>query len=382
MKKFFISTFGCKVNQYESQIIRDLFEKNGYLCVNLPEEADTIIINSCTVTDRSDRQCNSFINKFLDNDKKIILTGCYAKTSYDKIKKDFPKIKIILKEDLFKNTIQSIKSFDNHSRAFIKIQDGCNSFCSYCIVPFARNILWSKPENDIIGEISTIADNGYTEIVLTGIHIGKYENGISGLLKKILASVKKDFRIRLSSIEVNEVDDELISVIQNEPLRICNHLHIPLQSASDNVLKQMNRKYTFSDFARIFEKLKKNISDISLTTDVICGFPTETKEDFILTRNFLRDGGFARLHVFPYSKRKGTKAYDLKQISEQTEINDRVSELLELDKILRRNFYSKFAGTIRKAVSLRGNQALTDNYITVKNIPRQKGIFDVEIKSL
>jgi len=382
MKKIFISTFGCKVNHYESQLIRELFEKNGYLFVNSPEEADTIIINSCTVTDSSDRQCNSFINKFLHNDKEIMLTGCYAKTSYDKIKKEFPKIKIILKEDLFKNSVQTIKSFDNHSRAFIKIQDGCNSFCSYCIVPFARNILWSKPEDEIIGEISKITDNGYTEIVLTGIHIGKYENGISRLLKKILASVKKDFRIRLSSIEVNEADDELISIMKDEPIRICNHLHIPLQSASDNVLKQMNRKYTLLNFDSVLKKFKKNIPDISLTTDVICGFPTETKDDFILTRNFLRDGGFARLHVFPYSKRQGTKAFELKQISEQTEINDRVSELLELDKILRKNFYSKFTGTTRKAVSLRGNQALTDNYLTVKNIPRQKGIFDVEIKPL
>ncbi|MDD3065270.1 MAG: MiaB/RimO family radical SAM methylthiotransferase [Endomicrobiaceae bacterium] len=382
MKKIFISTFGCKVNQYESQLIRELFEKNGYVCVNSPEEADTIIINSCTVTDSSDRQCNSFINKFLHNNKEIILTGCYAKTSYDKIKKEFPKIKIILKEDLFKNTIQTIKSFDNHSRAFIKIQDGCNCFCSYCIVPFARNMLWSKPEDEIIREISAIADNGYTEIVLTGIHIGKYENGISRLLKKILGSLKKDFRIRLSSIEVNEVDDELISIMKDEPLRICNHLHIPLQSASDNVLKQMNRKYTLLDFDSVLKKLKKNIPDISLTTDVICGFPCETADDFEQTRNFLKNAGFARLHVFPYSKRQGTKAFELKQISEQTEINKRVSELLNLDKILRKNFYSKFIGTTRKAVSLRGNQALTDNYLTVKNIPRQKGIFDVEIKPL
>ncbi|MDD5020739.1 MAG: MiaB/RimO family radical SAM methylthiotransferase [Endomicrobiaceae bacterium] len=379
MKNFFIYTFGCKVNQYETQLIREQFIQNGYTYVNFIEEADLVIINSCTVTDQSDRQCNSLISKLLSKNIKIILTGCYAKISNKKILKEFPSVTVIQKNDLLKNITQTIKSFDNHSRAFIKIQDGCNSFCSYCIVPYARNIMWSKPIQDIINEISFLLDNGYTEIVLTGIHLGKYETGIANLLKQIFSVINKDFRIRLSSIEMNEIDNNLIELMKNEPLRLCNHLHISLQSGSDNVLKQMNRKYTVDDFHKTLNNLKNNVKDIALTTDIICGFPNETENDFNDTYKFLNENKFSRLHVFPYSNRKGTKAYEMKQITDQSEINQRVSKLLELDKILRNEFYSKFIGNTRKAVALRGNQALTDNYLTIKNIRHQKGIFDVVI---
>lgn len=380
MKNFFIYTFGCKVNQYETQIIRQQFINKGYISVESIELADLVIINSCTVTERSDSQCKSLINKLLSKKIEIILTGCYAKISKEKILKEFPEVSIRLKDDLLNDTNQIITSFDNHSRAFIKIQDGCNSFCSYCIVPYARNIMWSKPIQDIINEISFLLDNGYTEIVLTGIHLGKYENGIANLLKQIFSAINKNFRIRLSSIELNEVDKNLIELIKNEPVRLCNHLHIPAQSGSDNVLKQMNRKYSISDFNKTLDILKNNIKDIAITTDIICGFPNETENDFNDTYKFLNENKFSRLHVFPYSNRKGTKAYEMKQITDQSEINKRVSKLLELDQILRNEFYSKFTGTTRKAVALRGNQALTDNYLTIKNIRHQKGIFDVVIK--
>lgn len=380
MKNFFIYTFGCKVNQYETQLIRQQFINKGYICVESIELADLVIINSCTVTEQSDRQCKSLINKLLSKKIEIILTGCYAKISNEKILKEFPEVNIQLKDDLLNNHAQIIKSFDNHSRAFIKIQDGCNSFCSYCIVPYARSIMWSKPIQDIINEISFLLDNGYTEIVLTGIHLGKYDNGIVNLLKQIFSAINKEFRIRLSSIEMNEVDNNLIELMKNEPVRLCNHLHIPAQSGADNVLKQMNRKYTIADFNKILDTLKNNIKDIAITTDIICGFPNETETDFNDTYKFLKENNFARLHVFPYSKRKGTKAFDLKQIADQSEINKRVSKLLELDKILRNEFYSKFAGSTRKAVALRGNEALTDNYLTLKNIPHRKGIFDVILK--
>jgi threonylcarbamoyladenosine tRNA methylthiotransferase MtaB len=380
MKNFFIYTFGCKVNQYETQIIREQFINNGYNSVDSINMADLVIINSCTVTDQSDRQCNSLINKLLLKKVEIILTGCYAKISKEKILKEFPTITVIQKNDLLKNITQTIKSFDNHSRAFIKIQDGCNSFCSYCIVPYARPVMWSKPVQDIINEINFLLDNGYTEIVLTGIHLGKYDNGIANLLKQIFSVINKEFRIRLSSIAMNEVDNNLIELMKNDPIKLCNHLHISLQSGSDNVLKQMNRKYTIYDFHKTLEHLKNTVKDIAITTDIICGFPTETENDFNNTYNFLNDNKFARLHVFPYSKREGTKAFDLKQISNHQEITGRVSKLLELDKTLRNEFYSKFIGTVRKAVALRGNKALTDNYLTIKNVPHQKGIFDVIIQ--
>ena len=378
-EKFFIYTFGCKINQYESQLITErLSVENKKLTDNI-ETADTVIINSCTVTEQANKQCNTLIKKLLNKGKKIILTGCYQKVSQEEIKQIFPSVKIISKENLLPKK-QKIYSFQKHSRAFLKIQDGCNSFCSYCIVPFARNTLWSKPQAEIIDEINTLIDNGYYEIVLSGIHIGKYEGGIANLLKQIFKQINKIFRIRLSSIEVNEVNDELIELLKKESVRLCQHLHIPLQSASNEVLQKMNRRYDIQYFKNIIDKLTKEIPSIALTTDVIAGFPTETEENFNETYDFLKSNNFARLHVFPFSPRKGTVAFNLKQISTPEEIKKRVNKLLELDKILRNNFYAKFIGTKRNVVALKDGKALTDNYLTLNNVTAQKGIFETIIQ--
>jgi threonylcarbamoyladenosine tRNA methylthiotransferase MtaB len=378
----YIYTFGCKINQYESQIIREQYCLKNFTYVDNFEQADVIIINSCSVTAHADKQCDQIIKKFHTKkpQSKIILTGCYAKVSKEKILEKFPFVEIKTKEDFLAKSQQKITSFDNHSRAFIKIQDGCNSFCSYCIVPYARNILWSKPSEEIIKEINTLLDAGYSEIVLTGIHIGKYAKGISCLLSEIYKNIDRNFRIRLSSIEVNEITTDLMDIMKNEQERLCCHLHIPLQSASDNVLKDMNRKYLSKDFVSKINLLKEKFKDISITTDVICGFPTETDSDFEITYNFLKDNEFARLHVFPYSARQGTKAFDMKQVYKNGQAKIRTDELLKLSKILETNYFNKFKNTIRKAVSLKGNKALTDNYLTIENIPRQKGIFEIEIK--
>ena len=355
---------------------------NDYVYVDNFEQADVIIINSCSVTAHADKQCEQIIKKFhIKNEQaKIILTGCFAKVAKEKILQKFPFIEILMKEEILKDSEQRIKTFDNHSRAFIKIQDGCNSFCSYCIVPYARNIMWSKPADKIIEEINNLTDIGYSEIVLTGIHIGKYDKGISYLLSHIYKNINKIFRIRLSSIEVNEITDELIDIIKNEKERFCHHLHIPVQSASDTVLKDMNRKYLSKDFLDKMNLLKQNFNDISITTDVICGFPTETDKDFDITYNFLKDNEFARLHVFPFSPRQGTKAYSLKQVYKNGQSKIRTDKLLNLSKELERNYFKKFVGTKRKAVSLRGNKALTDNYLTIENIEKHAGIFEVEVK--
>jgi len=383
MKKetFFVYTFGCKINQYESQLIREQFVKNNKILTDDIETADTIIINSCTVTEQANKQCNTLIKKQLNKGKKIILTGCYSQVSQEEIKKMFPTIQVIQKNKLLPEK-QKINLFQKHSRAFLKIQDGCNSFCSYCIVPFARNTMWSKPQTEIINEINTLIDNGYYEVVLSGIHIGKYEGGIINLLKQIFKDINKNFRIRLSSIEANEVTDELIELMKKEPVRLCPHLHIPLQSASDNILKQMNRHYTQEFFKNIIKKLTDTIPAVAITTDVIVGFPTETEEDFNQTYNFLKTNNFARLHVFPFSPRKGTVAFNLKQISTPEEIKKRVNKLLELDKMLRNNFYNKFIGTKRNVVSLKDNKALTDNYLTVNNVPYNKGIFEISLRKI
>ena len=381
MNKIFIYTFGCKINQYESQIIKEKYCSNSYVYTGDFEQAEVIIINSCSVTAHADKQCEQIIKKFhTKNEKaKIILTGCFAKVSKEKILQKFPFVEIIMKEEMLKDNEQRIKTFDNHSRAFVKIQDGCNSFCSYCIVPYARNIMWSKSIDKIIEEIDNLTDIGYSEIVLTGIHIGKYDKGISYLLNQIYKNINKSFRIRLSSIEMNEITDELICIMKKEKERFCHHLHIPLQSASDTVLKDMNRKYLSKDFLDKMNLLKQNFSDISITTDVICGFPTETDKDFDITYNFLKDNEFARLHVFPFSARQGTKAYSLKQVYKNGQSKIRTDKLLNLSNELEQNYFKRFIGTKRKAVSLRGNKALTDNYLTIENVEKQNGIFEIKV---
>ncbi len=377
--KLFIYTFGCKINQYESQLIREKYCSQNYEYVNNFEQADVIIVNSCSVTAHADKQCDQIINKFHKHNSgaKIVLTGCYANVSKDKISEKFPFVEIKEKSFFLSDIKQRISTFDNHSRAFVKIQDGCNSFCSYCIVPYARNKMWSKPVDEIINEIKNLLDMGYSEIVLTGIHIGKYDKGITYLLSEIYKNISKPFRIRLSSIEINEITDELMQIMKKEQDRFCCHLHIPLQSASDKVLRDMNRKYLSKDFFDKINLLKKFFPDIALTTDVICGFPTETNEDFDITYNFLKDNGFARLHVFPFSARQGTPAYSLKPVYKNGELKIRTDKLLELSKDLEQKYFNRFLNTERKAVSLRGNKALTDNYLTIENIARQQGIFNV-----
>lgn len=379
--KLLICTFGCKINQYESQVLREKYILENYVIVDKIELADVVIINSCSVTSHADKQCNQLIKKILLNNPttKIILTGCYAKVSYKQILQEFPGITIKTKDEMLSGLNQEIKSFDNHSRAFVKIQDGCNSFCSYCIIPYARSTMWSKPVENIIAEINRLIDNGYVEIVLTGIHIGKYDIGISSLLSQIFKNIDKNFRIRLSSIEINEINNDLINLMKQEPIRLCKHLHIPLQSGSDKILNDMNRKYISKEFSEKLINLKTYFPDISITTDVICGFPTETLKDFADTYMFLEKNEFARLHVFPYSRRNGTKAFDLETVYDNGELKLRVDKLLKLDIILRNNYYSKFIGTKRKAVPLKNRQALTDNYITIKNVDRQEGIFDVVV---
>ena len=381
--KIYIYTFGCKINQYESQLIREKYCLQNYEYVDNFEQADVIIVNSCSVTAHADKQCDQIIKKFYTKNPsaKIILTGCYANVSRSKILEKFPFLEIREKSFFLSDIKQRIKTFDNHSRAFVKIQDGCNSFCSYCIVPYARNKMWSKPVDEIIDEIKNLLSMGYSEIVLTGIHIGKYDKGISYLLSQIYKNIKDPFRIRLSSIEVNEITDELIDIMKNESERFCCHLHIPLQSASDKVLKDMNRKYLSKDFLDKISLLKKTFPDIALTTDVICGFPTETNKDFDVTYKFLKDNGFARLHVFPFSARQGTPAYSLKPVYKNGELKTRTDKLLELSKELEQKYFNRFLNTERKAVSLRGNKALTDNYLTIEKVERQNGIFDVKVIS-
>lgn len=386
MNKFYIYTFGCKVNQYESQLISEKYIKDNFIRVENPEEADTIIFNSCTVTVRADKECQYFIRKVsrFPNQPKIILTGCLAKNKNANIKQNLDNINISIvtdKKTLFSNQEkQTITNFDKKSRAFLKIQDGCDSFCSYCIVPYVRNVLWSKPENEVISEITNLVTNGYSEIVLTGIHIGKFNGGISNILSKII-KISLEFRVRISSIELNEVDDKLIEIMTLNPDKICNHLHIPLQSGSDYTLKQMNRKYLTKDFEKKIKNIVNTLPYLALTTDIITGFPGETQTHHKETCNFIDQNPFTRFHIFRYSDRTGTKASKLPGKVHQDIIKNNTKDLTQIDAAKRKNFIKRNTGKKRKAVKIGTDKALTDNYITIRTDSQifNKNIFEIVV---
>ena len=368
MKRAFVYTFGCKVNQYESQQIIERLALNGYAISDEIERSDLAIVNSCTVTSQADRQLRSLVSQLKRKNPKakIIVTGCYAKRSKDELKGILPGVDIVDdKKEILKSGEKdpSITGFFNHSRAFVKIQDGCDAYCSYCIVPYIRPKLYSKPIEQVVEEIKNLVSNGYPEIVLTGIHIGKYSYGLENLLEQIV-SLPGNFRVRLSSIEVNEVDDKLLEAMAKNKDKICPHLHIPLQSASTNMLKKMNRHYSPKEFSEKLKNIYRLLPDAGVSTDVIVGFPGETDKDFKETENFLKENAFSRLHVFRYSPRPGTPAADFEgKVSPET-AKERAKALGKMDKVLQDNFWRKFLGKTRTCV-LEGskNTLLTDNYI-------------------
>ncbi|MDR1695110.1 MAG: MiaB/RimO family radical SAM methylthiotransferase [Endomicrobium sp.] len=382
MKKYYIYTFGCKVNQYETRLISEKFKKDNFEPAQNPEEADIVIFNSCTVTAEADKECEYYLRKTLKlgSRPEIILTGCMAKNKTPRLRDSFPEVKIVEnKDELYAAPEkQSVKTFEGRSRAFLKIQDGCDSFCSYCIVPFVRNRLWSKPESEVLSEIENFVKSGYPEIVLTGIHVGKYGGGITKLIKKII-EIPLEFRVRVSSIELNEIDGGLISLMKDNPEKICRHLHIPLQSGSDEILAKMNRRYTTGDFARKTDKILTELPDSAVTTDIITGFPGETEKHHGETCDFVKRTSFSRFHIFRYSDRSGTKASQFPDKVKTEEIKKRSDDLFRIDKTKRKTFLSRHAGTKRKAVYAGKNKALTDNYITVRIPEKQSGIFEVKI---
>jgi threonylcarbamoyladenosine tRNA methylthiotransferase MtaB len=344
-KKFYIHTLGCKVNQYESQAMREILSAAGFSECSRKEPADIYVINTCTVTHHADRESRYWIGYFhrANPKAKIVATGCYVEKDSDEItslpgvshiikNKDKSRIAEILDEQRTTNNEQrnrldqlSISSFKGHNKAFVKIQDGCENSCSYCKVPLVRGYLKSRPVDSIISEVETLAANGFREIILTGICLGAWgvdlfpaqnareaELDAANLVDalKAIDKVKDNFRIRLSSIEPKYVTDELIEYIAGNK-RICRHLHIPLQSGDDEILKRMNRPYSTKDYAKLLDKVRAKIKDVAVTTDVMAGFPGETDRHFSNTVNFLKTILPARTHIFSYSKRKGTAAYGM-----------------------------------------------------------------------
>ncbi|MFH1369314.1 MAG: tRNA (N(6)-L-threonylcarbamoyladenosine(37)-C(2))-methylthiotransferase MtaB [Elusimicrobiota bacterium] len=377
MKTAFLKTFGCKVNQYESQLIQERFKSSGYSLADSYENADIALINSCTVTAEADRECRQLIRRIQKRNPqaKIILTGCYLNRAPEELRKIFSTVTFKKnKEKIFngeKPRPGAITSFDKHTRAFVKIQDGCDAFCSYCIVPYVRPKLTSRDENEILHEISELVGNGYPEIVLSGIRLGKYAGagGLPGLLSKAV-KLPGIFRIRLSSLEPGEVTPELIDLMSLNRNRICWHLHVPLQSGSDNVLKLMNRPYRTSAYIKVIANIMAKLPEAGVTTDVIVGFPGETEKDFDNTYDFINKCGFSRLHVFKFSEREGTAAANMPGAVDADTAKNRSKRLRELDTSLQRSFWKKFVAKILNVVrESESGFLISDNYIRIAASP-------------
>ena len=392
--KVAVYTLGCKVNIYESEYIISLLKKNNYEIVDFKDKADIYIINTCSVTNESDKKNRKIINeaKRQNKDAIIVVMGCYSQIKPNEIDADIvignkDKSKIVELINEYLETKKQIKrvydirkicfepmiidKFENHTRAFVKIQEGCNAFCSYCIIPYTRGGLRSKDEDEVVKEVTNLVNNGYKEIVLTGIHTGRYgiekNTSLEHLLTRLI-NIPNIFRIRLSSIEINEITDEILSLIKNNDV-IANHLHIPLQSGSDKILKLMNRHYNVEYFLNRIEEIRKIIPNISITTDLIVGFPNETDEDFNDTINTLKKIKFTKIHTFPYSKREGTPASKMDNQVDGNIKKQRVHIVLELSDKFELEFYKKNINKEYEVVTeLKKNNisiGYTSNYIPI-----------------
>lgn len=367
--KFCIKTLGCKVNTYESELIRGLFVRKGY--VYDEDNADIYVVNTCTVTNMSDRKSRQIIHGIRNNHKDsiIVVCGCYSQNAYNTGKLDDIDADIILGnkdkskiveyvEDYLKNKVakkvfydimdvpfenmELVNSFDR-TRAFVKIEDGCENYCTYCIIPYVRGKVRSKDHNLVIEEVTNLVNNGYKEIVLTGIHTGHYVDGnynFANLLRDLI-NIKGLIRLRISSIEINELTDEVLDIFKNSSILV-PHLHVPLQSGSDRILKEMNRKYDKKYFIDRINYIRSIKPDVSITTDVIVGFPTESEEEHIESMDTIRKIGFTKVHTFPYSDRYGTLASKMSGKIDGNIKKRRVKEIIELSSELERMFYEKF----------------------------------------
>ncbi len=393
--KFNIITLGCKVNAYESEIIKENMLKNNFVESNL-EQADIVIINTCSVTNVADNKSKKHVRQAKRLNKIVVVCGCssenkqieYQNMGIDILigNKDKSNIHEKIKEFLIKKEriIQfytepnwefedmEVQKFSSHTRAFVKIQDGCNNFCSYCIIPYVRKNIRSKNFKKAIEEIKTLVQNGHQEIVLTGIHTGSYKTienyDLADLIKEI-SKIKELKRIRISSIEITELNDKILNEIQRNS-KVVNHLHIPLQAGSDEILKKMNRKYDLDYFQRKIEKLKKIKEDLSITTDIIVGHPYETDELFLQTIATCQKFQFSKIHVFPYSNREGTASSRMPMQVENSVKKERSHKLNEISKELEKNFYLAHLNTslevLIEEVFENYSIGFTSNYIKIK----------------
>jgi threonylcarbamoyladenosine tRNA methylthiotransferase MtaB len=368
-------TLGCKVNFYDTEAIWHLFKNAGYEQVEFDNAADVYVINTCTVTHVGDKKSRQIIRRAIRQNPEatVVVTGCYAQMAPDEILA-IPGVDLVIGTQYREQIVDMVKKvqeerkpynfvgnimqqrnfeeldvpyFTDRTRASLKIQEGCNNFCTFCIIPYSRGFLRSRKPENVIRQAKRLVEAGYYEIVLTGIHTGGYGEDLKDYsLADLLVDLEKIdglHRIRISSIEASEIDDRMIEVLANSK-KVCRHLHIPLQAGHNQVLKKMNRRYTVEQFANKLRKLREALPDLAITSDVIVGFPGETDEFFEATYSFIQEQKFAQLHVFPYSKRKGTPAVKFQdQVPEEIK-EQRVRRLIQLSETLMHDYASGFIG--------------------------------------
>ncbi|MFC7372529.1 tRNA (N(6)-L-threonylcarbamoyladenosine(37)-C(2))-methylthiotransferase MtaB [Fictibacillus iocasae] len=375
-------TLGCKVNHYETEAIWQLFKSEGYDRAEFEHSADVYVINTCTVTNTGDKKSRQVIRRAIRSnpDAVICVTGCYAQTSpaeimaipgvdvvvgtqdrskmlsyieqYKEERMPINGVSNIMKARLYEEL--DVPAFTDRTRASLKIQEGCNNFCTFCIIPWARGLLRSRKPEEVLAQAQQLVDAGYKEIVLTGIHTAGYGEDMKGynfamLLSDLDEKVHGLKRIRISSIEASQISDEVIDVIRRSD-KVVPHLHIPLQSGSNTVLQRMRRKYSMEMFGERLDRLKEALPGLAVTSDVIVGFPGETEEEFMETFEFIRNHQFMELHVFPYSKRTGTPAAKMdNQVPEDVK-NERVHRLIALSDQLAKEYASRYENEVVEVI--------------------------------
>ena len=401
MKKAASFALGCKVNQYESEAIAELFAEKGYEIVGIDEEADVYVINTCTVTNFGDKKSRQLIRKVKRQNENAIVAvvGCYAQTApkelmeiagvnlvigtkdraqivemveqYDRANGVENHVSDIMKERVFEPL--SIQKLANRTRAYLKIQDGCSQYCSYCIIPYARGPIRSREPQEVVAEVKRLAKNGFKEVVLTGIHVASYgkdrrDTSLLDILKQV-HEVEGIERIRFSSIEPNVVTEEFAQTMAALP-KVCDHFHLSLQSGCDKTLKEMNRKYDTEKYRQAAATLRKYLPKVALTTDIIVGFPGETEEDFRESYAFAEEIGFAKIHVFPYSPKRGTPAAARKDQLLNAVKSERSHTLIQLSDGMAADFLADAVGTdaevlYERAVGEGIYEGHTTNYMKV-----------------
>lgn len=423
MKKVAFHTLGCKVNQYETEAMEEMFLYHDYEIVTDEEVADVYVINTCTVTNMSDRKSRQFIrrSKKLNENSVVAVVGCYSQVSPEEVEgidgvdviigtTERHRIVQLCEEAKEKSGIINIvkdiknqKEFEpinideikDKTRAYMKIQDGCNQYCSYCIIPYARGPIRSRKREDILLEAEKLSKAGFKEVVLTGIHVASYgkESGDLRLIDVLedVAKIDGIERIRLSSVEPTLITEEFMERLVRTK-KVCDHFHLSLQSGSDTVLKRMNRKYTTKEYSNIVDIIRKYMPNAGITTDIIVGFPGETDQEFKETMDFVKNIGFSRIHVFKYSPREGTPAARSKEQIHGEVKNTRSEELISLGDDLMKEFASRFIGSKLSVLIEEESkddaeyvEGYTTNYIRVKtrkDVDLFNKIIDLEVKSI